>query len=214
MTVSVAADGASAATTVQSFVNAANSVLQSISSATAFNSATDTAGPLNGDFQLQGLAQSLLGVVVQAVGNSSAIDSGTTGSAAGVSIDAATDQINFNPTTFAADFVSNPSGVAKMFTQGGTFTPSSGSPAGVSDVSLVFASDSSEAGSYSIDVSQSASQATDTGSATFTSGASSVGVAESYTVTSGSLECLPASRPASPRAGCRGPRPSVHAGRR
>jgi flagellar hook-associated protein 2 len=185
VTVSVAADGSSAATTVQSFVNAANSVLQSISAATAFNSSTDTAGPLNGDFQLQGLAQSLLGVVAQAVGNSSTIDTGTTGSAAGISIDAATDQINFDPTTFAADFESDPTGVAKMFTQVGSFAPSSGSPAGAGDVSLVFASDNSEPGSYAVDVSQSASQATDTGSAAFSSGAAAVAAAESYTVTSG-----------------------------
>jgi flagellar hook-associated protein 2 len=185
VTISVAADGASAATTVQTFVNAANSVLQSISSATAFNSSTDTAGPLNGDFQLQGLAQSLLGVVAQAVGNSSAIDTDTTGSAAGISIDAATDQINFDPTKFAADFESDPTGVAKMFTEGGSFTPSSASPAGADDVSFVFASDNSQAGSYLVDVSQSASQASDTGSATFAAGASQVGTAESYTVTSG-----------------------------
>jgi flagellar hook-associated protein 2 len=185
VTISVAADGASAATTVQTFVNAANSVLQTISEATAFNSATDTAGPLNGDYQLQGLAQSLLGVVVQAVGNSSVIDTGTTGSAAGLSIDAATDQINFDPTTFAADYESDPSAVAQMFTQGGSFAPGSGSPAGAGDVSLVYASDSTQPGSYAIAVSQSASQAADTGSASFASGTSPVALAESYTVTSG-----------------------------
>jgi len=66
----------------------------------------------------------------------------------------------------------------------GSFTPGSGSPAGANDVTLVFAGDNTQPGSYAVDVSHSASQATDTGSATFASGASPVPAAESYTVTS------------------------------
>jgi len=113
VTVSVSADGQAASTLVQSFVTAANTVLQSISTDTAYNETTNTAGTLNGDFQLQGLAQQILAVVGQAIGTSTAADAGTAGSAAGLSVDAKTGQIDFDTTTFATDFENSPSAVTQ-----------------------------------------------------------------------------------------------------
>ena len=170
MTVTVSPDGQAAASLVQSFVTAANTVLQTISTDTAYDKTTNTAGTLNGDFALESLGQQILATVGQAIGTSSAADPGTAGSAAGLSIDAKTGQINFDSSTFASDYTKNPSAVAQLFTQGGTFTPGSASPAGTGDVSLVYASDNSEPGSYAVVVSQSATQADDTGTASFASG--------------------------------------------
>ncbi len=183
VTVSVSPDGQAAASQVQSFVDAANTVLSTIAADTAYNQQTNTAGPLNGDMSVQRIAQQILSTVGQSIGSASTFDSTTSGSAAGLSL--GQDTINFDATTFAADFNANPTAVSKLFTQGGTFTPASGSPAAPSDVTLLYASDGTQPGSYSLSVSQSARQASDTGSAVFASG-STVGTATSYTVSVGS----------------------------
>ena len=85
-----------------------------------------------------------------------------------------------------------------MFTEGGTLRAGlrvTGRCRATSASSLH--RDNSAAGSYAVDVSQSASQATDTGSATFASGVPPVGAAESYTVTSdGTRARATGSRPA------------------
>jgi flagellar hook-associated protein 2 len=185
VTVTVSPDGKAAANIVQTFVTAANTVLQTISTDTAYDQTTNTAGPLNGDFELENLSQQILATVGQAIGTSGAVDLGTAGSAAGLSLDAKTGQINFDASTFATDYANNPSEVAKLFTQTGTFTPSTGSPAGAADVSFVYAADGSQPGSYAVAVSQSATQADDTGTASFTSGAATLSAAETYTVSSG-----------------------------
>lgn len=185
VTISVAPNASQVSQQVSSFVNAANTLLQTISTDTAYNQQTNTAGPLNGDVQLQNLAQQVLSIFSQAIGSSSVPDTGTTGSAAGISINGKTEQINFNASTFATDFQNNPTGVAAMFTEGGTFTPSY-SGATSQDVGLVYASNSTQAGSYNVTISQSASQATDNGTATFSSSSASVSSADTYTITSGS----------------------------
>jgi flagellar hook-associated protein 2 len=185
VTVTVSPDGQAAASLVQTFVTAANTVLQTISTDTAYDQTTNTAGPLNGDFELENLGQQILATVGQAIGTSSAADLGTAGSAAGLSIDAKTGQINFDAATFATDYAKNPSAVAQLFTEGGTFVPGAGAPAATGDVSFVYASDNSQPGSYSVVVSQSAAQAEDTGTASFASAPSAVSAPESYTVSSG-----------------------------
>jgi flagellar hook-associated protein 2 len=187
VTVTVSPDGKAAASQVQTFVTAANTVLQTISTDTAYNQTTNTAGTLNGDYELENLGQQILAVVGQAIGNSSAADPGTAGSAAGLSIDAKTDQIDFDSSTFASDYEQNPSAVAQLFTQTGTFTPASSSPAGDGDVSLVYANDNTEPGSYAVAVTQSAAQADDTGTASFASAASTLSAPETYTVSSGGV---------------------------
>jgi flagellar hook-associated protein 2 len=185
VTVTVNPDGQVAASLVQSFVTAANTVLQTISSDTAYDQTTNTAGPLNGDFALENLGQQILSTVGQAIGTSAAADLGTAGSAAGLSIDAQSGQINFDSSTFAADYVKNPSAVTQLFSETGTFTPGVASPAGSGDVSLIYANDATDPGSYAVTVSQSASQAADTGTAGFATSASAVSDPETYSVTSG-----------------------------
>jgi flagellar hook-associated protein 2 len=185
VTVTVSPDGKNAATLVSSLVSAANQVLSSISAATAYNASTGTAGVLNGDYALQGLAQNILSVFSQAIGTSGSIDAANAGSAAGLSLDASTGQIAFNATTFAADYDADPTSVAAMFSQGGSFAPASGSPAGAGDLSLGYAGATTVAGSYDVVIDHSASQATDTGSAIYGSAQSPVGSSETYTVTSG-----------------------------
>jgi flagellar hook-associated protein 2 len=186
VTVTVSPDGKAAANLVQSFVTAANTVLQTISTDTAYDQTTNTAGLLNGDIALDNLSQQILATVGQAIGTSGAVDIGTAGSSAGLSLDAKTGQIDFDASTFASDYASNASEVARLFTQTGTFTPSSGSPAWKGDLSLVYAADATQPGTYAVEVSQSASQATDTGTASFASPASAATSPESYTVSSGS----------------------------
>jgi flagellar hook-associated protein 2 len=70
-----------------------------------------------------------------------------------------------------------------MFTEGGTFSPSGSAYDG--QVSVAGATDETVPGNYAVSISQSAAQAVDTGSATFAAGTSTVGAAESYTVSSG-----------------------------
>lgn len=185
VTVTVNPDGQAAANLVQNFVTAANTVLQTISTDTAYDQTTNTAGTLNGDFAIENLGQQILSTIGQSIGTSSVADLGTAGSAAGLSIDAQTGQINFNSSTFAADYVKNPSAVAQLFSETGTFTPASGSPAGPDDVSLIYANDATNPGSYNVTVNQSASQAVDTGSASFATAASAVTSPETYSVTAG-----------------------------
>jgi flagellar hook-associated protein 2 len=187
VTVTVSPDGQTAANIVGNFVNAANQVLSSISAATAYNASTNTAGVLNGDFTLQALGQSILSTFSRAIGTSGVIDPGAVGSAAGLSLDGSTGQINFNATTFAAAYDNNPSGVAAMFSQGGSFAPAGGSPAAASDVSLAYAGETTAPGSYAVVVDQSAAQATDTGTATFGSPTAAVGSSDAYTVSWGGL---------------------------
>lgn len=184
VTVSVAPDGTAAANQVQSFVNAVNSVLSAISGDLAYDPSSNTSGPLNGDVNLENLSQHILATIGAAIGSSSVVDSGSAGSAAGLSL--GQDTINFDASTFASDFDANPSAVAKLFTQAGSFTPASGSPASSSDVSLVYAGNTTQPGNYAVQITQSATQATDTGSATFGSGAT-LGGAASYSVTSGEV---------------------------
>ncbi|MCU1492014.1 MAG: flagellar hook-associated 2 domain protein, partial [Acidimicrobiaceae bacterium] len=178
VTITVAADGTKAAGAVTSFVNAANAVLGSINSDLAYNAQTGQAGPLNGDVSLEQLAQSILNTVGTAIGTSGLSDGATAGSAAGLSL-SSSGTLSFNATTFAADFAANPTKVAALFSQGGQFTPSGGSSG---SVSLVFAQDATQPGNYAVSVSQSASQAADTGSATFSSATTTLSGGDTYTI--------------------------------
>ncbi len=69
---------------VQSLVSAANQLLSTISTDTAYNTQTKTAGPLNGDPSLTSLAQQVLAAVGEAVGTSGAGSDGTAGESAGL----------------------------------------------------------------------------------------------------------------------------------
>ncbi len=182
VTITVAADGTQIASQVSSLVNAANAVLSSISTDTAFQQSTNTAAALNGATSLTALSQQVLSLVGTAVGASGVGSDGTAGESAGLAI-TASGTITFNQSAFVAAYDKNPSGVQAMFIEGGTFSPSSPTYAG--EVSVAGATDETTPGDYSVAISQSAAQAVDTGSVTFGAPSATLGSAESYTVTSG-----------------------------
>ncbi len=183
VTISVAPDGEKAASAVGTFVDAANKVLSTINTDLAYNAKTGVAGPLNGDVQLEALAQSILGAVGSIIGTSGLASTSSPGSAAGLSL-SSSGTLSFDPTAFAAAYDANPSAVAALFTQGGSFTPASGAPP--ASVSLVYASNTTQAGSYALVVSHSATQAVDNGTVSFASSSSTLAGGEAYTITSGS----------------------------
>jgi flagellar hook-associated protein 2 len=183
ITITVEPDGTQVATQVASLVSDANAVLTSISSDTAYNQATNSAAALNGATSLTELSQQVLALVGTAVGASGVGSDGTAGESAGLAI-TATGTITFNQSAFVAAYNANPSGVQAMFTEGGTFSPSSPTYAG--QVRVAGATDQTTPGVYSVSISQSAAQALDVGSTTFAATSSTLAAAESYTLTSGS----------------------------
>src|SRR5580698_40376 len=183
VTINVSPDGSSVADDVQALVSAANQLLSTISTDTAYNTQTKTAGPLNGDPSLNGLAQQVLAAIGEAVGTSAAGSDGTAGESAGLAI-TSQGTVTFNQTAFEAAYAKNPSAVQAMFTEGGTFAPALPSYAG--QVSVAGANDNTSPGSYAVSVSQSAQQAVDTGSSTWASLNAALPLAETYTVTGGS----------------------------
>ncbi len=183
VTITVSPDGTQLATTVQTLVTAANQVISTISTDTAYNASTNTAAILNGATSLNSLAQQILAAVGTAVGTSGAGSDGTAGESAGLAI-TSQGTITFNQSAFEAAYAKNPAAVQAMFTEGGTFTAASPSLDGAATVAG--ASDDTAPGSYTVTVSQSAAQAVDTGSATWSAPTSALSAAETYTVTSGS----------------------------
>jgi flagellar hook-associated protein 2 len=183
VTITVSPDGSQVVSQVSALVSAANQVLSSISTDTAYNEQTNTAGPLNGQTSLNELAQQVLSIVGVAVGASGSGSDGTAGESAGLAI-TSSGTITFNQSAFEAAYDKNPTAVQAMFTEGGTFSPSSSTYGG--QVSVAGATNNTTPGNYAVTVSQSAAQAVDVGSTTFAAGTSTVGAAESYTVTSGS----------------------------
>jgi flagellar hook-associated protein 2 len=183
VTVTIAPDGTQVASQVSTLVSAANAVLTSISTDTAYDQSTNTAAALNGATSLTELSQQVLALVGNAVGASNVGSDGTAGESAGLAI-TSSGTITFNQDAFVAAYNAHPSSVQAMFTEGGTFSPSSPTYAG--EVSVAGATDQTTPGDYSVSISQSASQAVDTGSTTFAGPHSTLAAAESYTVTSGS----------------------------
>jgi len=183
VTITVSPDGTQLAGTVQSLVTAANQLLSTISTDTAYNTQTKTAGALNGDVSLTALAQQVLATVGDAIGSSAAGSDGTAGESAGLAI-TSQGAITFDQAAFEAAYAKNPTAVQAMFTEGGTFTPSTSAYARAA--SVAGATDDTAPGGYAVTVSQSARQAVDTGSTTWAAPTSTLAAAETYTVTSGS----------------------------
>jgi flagellar hook-associated protein 2 len=183
VTIIVSPDGSQVVSQVSALVSAANQVLSSISTDTAYDESTNTAAPLNGQTSLTELGQQVLSIVGRAVGASGAGSDGTAGESAGLAI-TSSGTITFNQSAFEAAYDKNPAAVQAMFTEGGTFSPSGSAYDG--QVSVAGATDGTVPGDYAVSISQSAAQAVDTGSATFAAGTSTIGAAESYTVSSGS----------------------------
>ncbi|MDA8400963.1 MAG: flagellar filament capping protein FliD [Actinomycetota bacterium] len=175
VTITVSPDETTTAAAVKSLVDAANAVLGDLNTATAYDSKTHTAGPLLGNPIAQSIKGEILSLASSAVGTS-----GLDSQAVGISVNS-DGTLSFNSSTFQTAFAKNPGQVASLFTQGGTFSPTSGGLT-QNEVSLAYASNSTAAGAYSVDITNSASQATDTGS---TSSTGSVSTAETLTVKMG-----------------------------
>ena len=175
VTVTSSPDSSTASSRVQALVTAANNALSTIQKYAGYNASTKTGGPLMGNPTITAIQQQILSSVAEAVGPNG-LSSGTVG----VSIDSKTGQIDFNSTTFTSAYQANPSGVASLFSQGGTLAPAG--PATASDVSLLYAGDGTRPGAYNVTISRSAAQATDLGAVL--AGGTITG-AETLTVASG-----------------------------
>ena len=150
VTVSSAHDVQGLATKVQALVDAANKVHQTIGEMTAFDPTTKTAQPLTGDFSTTQLTLNLATAMEDAVSGANPVSPNL----AGVSADK-TGAFQFDQGTFIAAYNADPNGMAKLFERGG----SSVNP----DISFISAADGTAAGSYDVNVSQLAAQATSTG---------------------------------------------------
>ena len=180
VTLTVGPDASSMASAVSSLVDAANKVLSDISSHSQYNSSTQTGGPLLGSGLAEQITEQVLSLFSTAGGTSGL---GNT-QAVGITEDQGT--LQFNKTAFEAAYNANPTAVEDLFTQGGTFSPSS--PAYSGQVSLVYAGDGTQPGTYQVVIDSSATQATDTGSVAYGSSSSTVGSSDTLTVTSGSQQ--------------------------
>lgn len=175
VTITVGKDAAAIANSVKTMVDDANAVLSDLQKYAGYNEATKKGGPLMGSATLQNLTNEILGTFASAIGTSNL------GSAASIGIKISNGQISFDQTAFENEFNSNPSEVQSLFTQGGTFSPSSSAYTG--QVQFSYASNTTAAGTYQVQVSRSAAQASDTG-ATLSSGTVSSG--ETLTIGMGS----------------------------
>jgi flagellar hook-associated protein 2 len=177
-TISLQPDGQTMAGTVQSLVTAANQLITDLNTATAYtpsntssgsSSTAGIAGPLLGD----PTAQSLLASVLSAIGDQAGVSSSGSSGLVGISMNE-NGTLSFNANTFAQAYDDNPTQVANTFLTGGSSSSSL--------MSFYESTDATAVGNYQVNVTQAASQATDTGAA-LTGGA--VTTAETLTVSSG-----------------------------
>jgi len=174
-TVSVAADATGEAGKVSSLVSSANQVLSDIQSLAGYDAATKTGGPLMGSAVLTTIQQQVLSIFGATAGTSNLANA----AAAGITLNQ-NGSLTFDQSAFEAAFAKSPSQVTDLFVQGGTFNPSS--PTYQGQVSLLYAANTSMPGSYAVSISQSATQATDTGAAP---SGGTISTPETLTVTSG-----------------------------
>jgi len=177
VTITVAPDASTMSSAVSNLVSSANALLSEISSNSQYDASTASGGPLLGSATAEQITQAVLSVFSTAGGTSSLGNL----SAVGITEDKGT--LAFDAQSFETAYSANPAGVAALFSQGGTFDPASSADAG--QVSLVYAGDGTAAGSYSVVIDQSATEATDTGTVAYGSSSSTVAGADSISVSSG-----------------------------
>ncbi len=177
VTITVGRDGTAIASKVSALVDAANKVLSDISSNSQYDAATSTGGPLLGNATAEQITQQILSVFSTAAGGSDL------GNAAAAGITENKGVLSFDAATFQSEYAAHPNQVEALFSQGGSYSPASSAYTG--QVSLVYAGDGTQAGSYSVVIDQSATQATDTGTVAFASGSATVGAADTLAVSSG-----------------------------
>ena len=128
---------------VNTFVTAANTLLDQLNTYGGYNATTQVAGDLMGDGALMSLRRQVLSLV-------STVRTGPTGSGstrAGVNL-TADGHLSFDRTAFIAAFTADPAGAAARFASGGTLTPSSSSTTG--SASFVYAPGKVAAGAYGV----------------------------------------------------------------
>lgn len=176
VTVTVSTNTSALATDVQTMVTAANAALADVQKYAGYNATTKKGGPLMGSPILQNLTTQIQSIMASVTGTS------TLGNARNLGITlTSSGTIDFNQTTFEQALAANPTQVADMFTQGGTFSPAQSAYAG--QVSVSSASDLTQSGVYGVSISQSAEQAVSTGAALSTG---TVSAAETLTIAMGS----------------------------
>jgi flagellar hook-associated protein 2 len=153
-TVTVANDPTATTTAINNFVsgyNALRTQLNALTKIDTSNSANN--GPLAGDVSTKALISQVSSVLTQAVGT------GTYSSLAsvGVNLQATDGTLTVNSTQLAAAIAANPAQVAGLFAATGTATDSL--------VSVPSFSNTTQAGTYAVNVTQLATQGTLTGSA-------------------------------------------------
>jgi flagellar hook-associated protein 2 len=168
VTVSTSRDAGGLADKVQALVDAANQLHTTIASATAYDSDTNTPQALTGDLSARQLANSLASALEDAVSGNGLVSPGLVG----VSADK-DGNFSFDRSKFLAAYNANPTGVAAMFTQGGAST----NP----NVTFISGADSTRAGSYNVNITQLATQASSVGM----NGSWPTGVASSIAVNVG-----------------------------
>ncbi|MBN2680544.1 flagellar filament capping protein FliD [Acidithiobacillus montserratensis] len=172
-TLQVSSSNASFVTGVQSFVTAFNKTMSTINQLTAYNAQAGSGGPLLGDASVQGLRTQLLDMISgQGVGISSGSAYNSLGSVGLGLTSSGTISLNTGTlgTALSADFNT----VAGLFGQAGSTSNS--------NVQYLTASSATQAGTYAINVSQAATQASTSGSAAIPSG----GILQSESLTFGS----------------------------
>ncbi len=161
VTISVSTNVQGLTTDVQNLVNAANTALSDLQKYGGYNSSTQTAGPLIGQEAVSSLQQAILNTFATTLGASGL----SSAMAAGISVvynnSTGQDTIQFNQAQFQTELASNPSAVQNLFAQGGTFTTTSGLTGGT--VSLIAGTNNTMAGSYPVNITAVATQATDNG---------------------------------------------------
>jgi flagellar hook-associated protein 2 len=152
VTVTVARDSAAIADRVSALVDAANAALSTIASNSTYDPETKKAGLLLADGNARRLADQVYSAISSLVAGSSL------GSAGGVGISLVKDgTVAFDRNKFLAAYAADPTGVAKLFQEGGTATDS--------HVTYLAGSDNTRAGTYAVDITQAAAQASKTGTA-------------------------------------------------
>lgn len=174
-TVTVSPDATGEASRVATLVTAVNKTLAEIQKYAGYTTSTKTGGPLMGDAVITDLRQQLLSTFASATGTSSLGNL----TSVGISLNK-TGTLSFTRGKFVSAFDTDPSEVANLFSQGGTYNASSAASPG--DVSFAFAGTQTIAGSYAVAVSHSATQALDTGQTLATK---AVSTAETLSVTMG-----------------------------
>jgi flagellar hook-associated protein 2 len=143
VTVGSTVDGSAVADDVRKLVDAANTVLSSIQTATQWNATTKSGGALVGDSTARSLQQSILNLV------------GSSG-APGVSL-TRSGRLSFDESTFTTAFAADPKAVAAKFGATASFSPASGVTGSVGYSSSTL---QTRAGAYAVQVSALAAKDT------------------------------------------------------